>query len=170
MPRKKADRRLDDEQRKALEQLYYTEFRAGIGMRALWGLWAALRDHPRQKAALEAKQPGWIPWRTFKQWYNSQAVAQIMRRAPTVSQTRAGMPNELDALAQMQADVIDMGELEHNGYRYILNIVDLVTGYSVLQTWRGGLNNRQTSRVVKEFVDVVRDRSVGIDPGARAPP
>lgn len=46
--------------------------------------------------------------------------------------------------------------LLNGGKRYILNIVDVVTGFSVQQTWRGGLNNRQTSRIVKELIDTIR--------------
>ena len=123
-------------------------------MRALW---AALRDHPQQKASIDANDHTfWIPWATFKKWYNSQTVAQIMRRAPTVSETRATIPAELVPLAYMQADCLDMGDLAYNGHRYILNLVDTVTGFSVQQTWRGGLNTRQTSRIVQEFIDVIR--------------
>ena len=71
--RPKKDRTLSVEQREILESLYYTEFRSGIGMRALW---EALRDNPMQKAALEAGGAAYIPWRDFKLWYNSQETAQ----------------------------------------------------------------------------------------------
>ena len=154
--RPKSDLVLTDEQRTALEDLYYGEYRSAIGMRPLW---EALRDHPRQKAALQTdrkQKQAWIPWLSFKKWYNSQEVAQLMRRAPTVSETRAGMPKELVPFAKIEADCIDMGELAYGGKRYILNIVDVITGFSVQQTWRGGLNNRQTSRVVRELIDTIR--------------
>ena len=152
--RPKKDRTLSPAQRKVLEDLYYTEFRSAIGMRAAW---AALRDNPQQKASIDAgDQTFWIPWATFKQWYNSQEVAQLMRRAPTVSETRATIPAELVPLAYMQADCLDFGDLSYNGRRYVMNLVDTVTGFSVQQTWRGNLNARQTSRIVQEFVDVIR--------------
>ena len=154
--RPKSDLVLTGEQRTALEDLYYGQFRSGIGMRALW---EALRDHPMQKAALQTdrkQKKAWIPWLSFKNWYNSQEVAQLTRRAPTMSETRAGMPKEVVPFAKLEADVVDMGDLAYGGKRYILNIVDVVTGFSVQQTWRGGLNNRQTSRVVQEFIDVIR--------------
>ena len=38
---------MSKEQRDVLEKLYYTDFRSGIGMRSLW---AALKEHPRQKS------------------------------------------------------------------------------------------------------------------------
>ena len=100
----------------------------------------------------------WINWLAFKNWYNSQETAQLMRRAPTVSQTRSGMPppNDMVPFARMQADLADFGEMAFNQYRYLMIITDVVTGFTVLQTWRGAVNNRQTSRVVKEFIDVVR--------------
>ena len=153
--RPKKDRSLNDKQRDVLESLYYTEFRSGIGMRALW---EALRDNPLQKAALDTGGAAFIPWRDFKLWYNSQETAQLMRRAPTVSQTRSGVPppGQLYALAHLQSDLIDMGELASNNKRYIMNTVDVVTGYSFLQTWNGGINNRQTSRVMTEIVDAIR--------------
>ena len=66
------------------------------------------------------------------------------------------MPKELVPFAKLEADCIDMGELAYGGQRYILNIVDVITGFSVQQTWRGGLNNRQTSRIVKELIDTIR--------------
>ena len=152
--RPKKDRTLTDKQRGVLESLYYTEFRSGIGMRALW---EALRSNPLQKAALDAGGPAYITWRDFKLWYNSQETAQLMRRAPTVSQTRSGVPppGQLYALAHLQSDLIDMGELASNNKRYIMNTVDVVTGYSFLQTWNGGINNRQTSRVMTEIVEAV---------------
>ena len=153
--RPKKDRTLSVEQRDILDSLYYTEFRSGIGMRALW---EALRDNPLQKAALDAGGAAYIPWRDFKLWYNSQETAQLMRRAPTVSQTRSSVPppGQLYALAHLQSDLIDMGELASNNKRYIMNTVDVVTGYSFLQTWNGGINNRQTSRVMTEIVDAIR--------------
>jgi hypothetical protein len=161
--RPKKDRTLNAEQRQVLEQLYYTEFRSGIGMRALW---ERLKDHPRQKAETLANgtdskgrpKKSWINWRDFKQWYNSQETAQLTRRAPTVSQTRSGVPppGEMFALAHLQADLIDMGELATGRKRYIMNIVDVVTGFSFLQTWDGNVNNRQTTRVMEEIIDAVR--------------
>ena len=60
--RPKSDLSLTDEQRTALEDLYYGEYRSSIGMRPLW---EALRDHPRQKAALQTdrkQKQAWIPW------------------------------------------------------------------------------------------------------------
>eukprot|EP01043_Picozoa_sp_COSAG02_P080433 COSAG02_NODE_19119_length_899_cov_1.088750_1_plen_113_part_10 len=105
--RPKSDLKLTDEQRTALEDLYYGQYRSAIGMRALW---AALRDHPRQKAALQTdrkQKKAWIPWLSFKNWYNSQEVAQLTRRAPTVSETRAGMPKEVVPFAKLEADVVD---------------------------------------------------------------
>ena len=153
--RPKKDRTLSDDQRQVLEELYYTEFRSGIGMRALW---EALRENPLQRAALDAGGPAYIPWRDFKLWYNSQETAQLTRRAPTVSQTRSGVPppGELFALSHLQADLIDMGELASGGKRYIMNVVDIVTGFSFQQTWNGAINNRQTARVMEEIVDAMR--------------
>ena len=95
--RPKKDRTLNAEQRQVLESLYYTEFRSGIGMRALW---ERLKEHPRQKAETLANgtdtkgrpKKAWINWRDFKQWYNGQETAQLTRRAPTVSETRSGVP------------------------------------------------------------------------------
>jgi len=150
-PRK--DRTLSAEQRQVLEDLFYTEFRGAVGLHALN---AALREHPEQKRRLDAGQPGFVTWRDLKLWYNSQTVTQVMRRAPTVSETRASMPRTLEPLALLQADVIDMGDLAFNRQRYVLNIVDVVTGFSIQQTWQGGLNTRQTARVVTEYIDVIR--------------
>ena len=161
--RPKKDRTLDAEQRQVLEELYYTVFRSGIGMRALW---EHLKKHPRQKAETLANgkdskgrpKKAWINWRDFKQWYNGQETAQLTRRAPTVSETRSGVPppGEMFALAHLQADLIDMGELATGRKRYIMNVVDVVTGFSFLQTWDGNVNNRQTARVMEEIIDAVR--------------
>ena len=82
--RPKKDRTLDAEQRQVLEELYYTEFRSGIGMRALW---ERLKEHPRQKAETLANgtdskdrpKKSWINGQDLKQWYNSQETAQLTR-------------------------------------------------------------------------------------------
>jgi hypothetical protein len=78
---------LSDEQRDALETLYYGEFRGTVGVRALW---EAFNDtNERQKQALQASdgERGWITWRDMRAWYNSQELAQITRNAKPSSRT-----------------------------------------------------------------------------------
>eukprot|EP01048_Picozoa_sp_COSAG05_P011914 COSAG05_NODE_1157_length_5683_cov_2.960064_6_plen_194_part_01 len=85
---------LSEQQRDALEELYYGEFRGTVGVRALWESFNDTNE--RQKQALQDSdgKKGWISWRDMRAWYGAQEIAQITRNAKPVSKTLARVPTQ----------------------------------------------------------------------------
>ena len=155
---------LSTQQRDALDALFFQTWRGAIGVRQLW---EQLRDDPRQEAAFAASdgREGWISWRQVRRYYNAQESAQLFRRAPTVSQTRAVLPRTLEPFVALQADCISLGSWSYprnvpqgQQHQYIFVCVDYVTRYCWLCTFRGKLIPSKTINCMKKVVADVRER------------
>ena len=159
---------LSDDQRDALENLYYGEFKGTVGVRALWEAFNDTND--RQKKALQDSEGerGWISWRDMRAWYNAQELAQITRNAKPVSKTLARVPTqrELKPFMRMQLDSIVMSKktsdggdagLPDQGMTAIIDLVCAFTRYTFLGAVKR-LRQKETAAVVIEFIHAVRLR------------
>jgi hypothetical protein len=157
---------LSEEQRDALEHLFYGEFRGTVGVR---GLWESFNDtNERQKKDLQDSdgKKGWISWRDMRAWYNAQELAQLTRNAKPSSKTLAHVPTqrELKPFARMQLDSIVMSKktadganagLPDQGMTAIIDLVCNFTRYTFLGAVKR-LRQVETAAVVIEFIQAVR--------------
>eukprot|EP01046_Picozoa_sp_COSAG06_P005413 COSAG06_NODE_240_length_19339_cov_16.770582_16_plen_550_part_00 len=157
---------LSEEQRDALEHLFYGEFRGTVGVR---GLWESFNDtNERQQKALQDSdgKKGWISWRDMRAWYNAQELAQLTRNAKPASKTLAHVPTqrELKPFARMQLDSIVMSKktadganagLPDQGMTAIIDLVCNFTRYTFLGAVKR-LRQVETAAVVIEFIRAVR--------------
>ena len=87
---------LSEQQRDALEELYYGEFRGTVGVRALWESFNDTNERQKQDLRDSDGNKGWISWRDMRAWYNAQELAQVTRNAKAVSKTLARVPTQRD--------------------------------------------------------------------------
>lgn len=140
----------------ALDHQYYTVFKGGVGMRALY---ESMRDAPIQSS------PDRVSWRDLRGWVGAQTVNQLYRRAKTINKTRASIPRIFEPFVIMECDLIDLGtkrdkttntfKWQSEGYRYVFNCIDVVTRF----TWQFPIKKkeaRETSRAFTTLIDSVR--------------
>ena len=91
--RKKVERTVTPEQRKALDEEYYGFFRGAVGQKTLWTSFN--ENNERQKASLsDDNKSAWVPWRTLQLYVSEQSTNQLMRDAKTPSKSLAIVPSK----------------------------------------------------------------------------
>ena len=147
---------LNPQQLAALNHHYYTVFKGGVGMRALY---ESMRNAPLQSS------PDRVSWRDLRGWVGAQAVNQLYRRAKTINKSRASIPRIFEPFVIMECDLIDLGskkdkatntfKWQSEGYRYVFNCIDIVTRF----TWQFPIKKkeaRETARAFTTLIDSVR--------------
>lgn len=123
-------RRLPQDKKDFLDDLFYGKFRSGIGLRALW---QALNDTDKQRQFMaENNGSGWISFSDLRAYYLQQEVTQLMRNAPVQTKTKVRVPraSELVPLRRMQADSISFVGAKSGQYTGVLHVMDLFSQFT----------------------------------------
>ena len=121
------DRTLTQAQKDRLVDVYYRDAKASYGLTALWHELDERTD-PTQPADRMG-----LSYRDVRQWYSDQMIPALRRNQPKMSKSKSRMPmlGTFRQLKYMQLDLMDLKGLPDRDRKYIWNLVDESTRYSV---------------------------------------
>ena len=147
------DRTLTNWQEERLVDVYYRQNKGALGIAALWNA-LNRNDDPREPADRDG-----LTYKTVKAWYDDQMLPNLRRNQPSMSKSKARKPRmaSFQPLRYMQLDLISMIGFRDRDKRYVWNLVDESTRYSV-QDAIANKTAATCARVFKSFMVVIKER------------
>ena len=147
------DRTLTQAQTDRLVDVYYRNGKASYGLTALWHELDERTD-PTQPADRMG-----LSYRDVRKWYSDQMIPALRRNQPKMSKSKARMPmlGTFMQLKFMQLDLMDLKGLPDRDRKYIWNLVDESTRYSVQDALRDK-TAATCATVFIEFIVTIKER------------
>ena len=148
------DVKLTPAQEARVKDIFYRDLKATVGFEALWQA-IADRDDP-----YGAPDRGGITRGALLEWYRRQWIPQIAADAPRLNKAKVSIPlaDKQAPLIQLQCDVISMISLKDGRMKYVLNIIDRFSKYTVQEALERETQDA-CAQVIIDFIESVRELS-----------